>query len=316
MPKISVVMPVYNGEKYLRESIDSILNQTYSDFEFIIINDASKDSTEEIIKSYDDVRIVYAKNEQNLGVAGTLNRGLAIAKGEYIARMDADDISMPQRFEKQVKLLDKHKDIGVCGSNIILFGEDITERTFIYSKTDAQIRVDMMFNSAFAHPVVMIRHNILTQNNIKYDISYEKAEDYKMWHDILKYCKGYNFQEPLLKYRYHNAQVTKTHIADKNKSVNKIRDIMYKTIAGNEDCYEVFCDICNGVRNFDDDKYDRFLTMVHHSLKKKDMSYNKRELKRTWSLINYTIYKNSNIKNYKILTLFELAVLIKGVIKK
>ena len=98
MPKISVIMPAYNAEKYLREAIDSILGQTFTDFELIVINDCSRDDTEQIILSYQDPRIVYLKNEKNLGVAGTLNRGLEVARGAYIARMDADDRSVPDRF--------------------------------------------------------------------------------------------------------------------------------------------------------------------------------------------------------------------------
>lgn len=108
MPKISVILPAYNAEKYINEAIDSILTQTYRDFELIILNDCSKDRTEEIILSYEDDRIVYLKNQVNMGVAATLNRGLAAAKGEYVARMDADDISLPERFEKQAAYLDEH----------------------------------------------------------------------------------------------------------------------------------------------------------------------------------------------------------------
>ena len=110
MPKISVVMPAYNAEKYIGESIDSILNQTYGDFEFIIINDGSRDSTKEIILSYSDNRIVYLENEINSGIVVTLNKGLKYATGEYIARMDADDIAVAERLEKQIEFMEKNKD--------------------------------------------------------------------------------------------------------------------------------------------------------------------------------------------------------------
>jgi len=115
-PAVSVVMPVYNGEKYLRESIDSILNQTYTDYEFIIVNDGSNDKTEEIILSYNDNRIRYIKNEKNLQIVKSLNRGIELAKGRYIARMDADDISLPRRFEKQITFMENNLEIGVCGT--------------------------------------------------------------------------------------------------------------------------------------------------------------------------------------------------------
>lgn len=115
-PAISVLMPVYNSEKYLNEAIESILNQTFVDFEFIIINDASNDNSENIIESYQDSRIKYFKNEKNLGVAKTLNKGLKLAQGKYIARMDSDDISLPERLYKQFKFMEVYNDIDVCGS--------------------------------------------------------------------------------------------------------------------------------------------------------------------------------------------------------
>lgn len=213
MPKISVVMPVYNGEKYLREAIDSILNQTFSDFEFIIINDASKDGTEEIIKSYEDDRIVYLKNEQNLGVAGTLNRGLGVAKGEYIARMDSDDISLPERLKKQVEYMDKHKDVGVLGTDILIFGEGIEEREFIFSHKKEQVKAELFLKSSVAHPTVMIRNSILKSNHLKYTEKYNGFEDFALWWDVVKYSNIEVLPEILLKYRQHISQVTKKHKA-------------------------------------------------------------------------------------------------------
>lgn len=117
-PKVSVVMSVYNGEKYLPETIDSILNQTFKDFEFIIINDGSTDKTAKILTSYDDPRIRIF-NQENMGLTKSLNRAISLAKGEYIARMDADDISYPERLKKQVDYLNKNPDIGLVGSKYI-----------------------------------------------------------------------------------------------------------------------------------------------------------------------------------------------------
>lgn len=313
MPKISVVMPVYNGEKYLREAMDSILNQTFTDFEFIILNDASKDSTEEVIKSYEDERIVYLKNEQNLGVAGTLNRGIENAKGEYIARIDADDIAMPERFEKQVAFMDAHPDVGVCGSCIRIFEEDGTERDFIYSKTDKELRVDMLFNSGFAHPAVMIRKSVLDEKNLFYNTEFEKAEDYRMWYDIMKTSKGYNLQEPLLRYRHHQNQVTKTSASEQAASVTKMRKIMYDTLnIGTEEYLVLFSKICNGVRKFDDEEYCSVRTFMKKSLSANN-EYNKKILKKTFGSINYRIYKQSNISNYKPLSGREYLYILRGI---
>ena len=120
---VTVLMPVYNGEMYLREAIDSILHQTFTDFEFLIINDGSTDNSETIILSYDDSRIRYEKNDSNLKLIATLNKGIELAKGKYIVRMDADDISIPDRIEKQVAFLEKNPDVGICGSWFTAFGQ-------------------------------------------------------------------------------------------------------------------------------------------------------------------------------------------------
>lgn len=313
MPKISVIMPVYNGEKYLREAIDSILNQTFTDFEFIILNDASKDSTEEIIKSYTDNRIVYIKNEQNLGVAGTLNRGLEIAKGEYIARMDADDISLHNRFEKQMLFMDTHPDVGVCGSHIRIFGEDGVERDYIYSETDERLRVDMLFNSGFAHPAVMIRKSILDKKNLFYNTEFEKAEDYRMWYDIMSVSKGHNLQEPLLRYRHHQNQVTKTNVKEQTIAVTRMRKVMYNTLnLGTEEYLEVFSKICNGVRTFDYEEYIKVRNWMKNSLTS-DNEYNKNILKKTLASINYRIHKQSKIRNYKPISIREYLYILRGI---
>lgn len=213
MPKISVIMPVYNGEKYLREAIDSILNQTFTDFEFVIINDASKDTTEEIIKSYNDDRIVYLKNEQNLGVAGTLNKGLDIAKGEYIARIDADDIALPERFKKQVEHMDKHDNIGVLGSDIIIFGEGLEDKKYSFCHKKEEAKAGLFFKSSIAHPTVMIRSSILKDYSLKYTEKYNGFEDFALWWDIAKYSDIEVLPEFLVKYRQHSSQVTKKHKA-------------------------------------------------------------------------------------------------------
>ncbi len=122
-PKVTVLMPVYNAEKYLKTAIESILKQTFSDFELLIINDGSTDGSEEIIRSFNDKRIRLFNNEQNLGIIKTLNKGLNLAKGEYIIRMDADDISLPDRLELQVKYMEENPGIGISGTQARIFGD-------------------------------------------------------------------------------------------------------------------------------------------------------------------------------------------------
>src|SRR5690606_5902322 len=158
----SVILPAYNAELYLREAIDSVLTQTFNDFELIVLNDGSIDQTENIILSYDDSRIIYVKNEQNLGLIGTLNKGMALAKGKYIARMDADDICFPERFEKQVAFLENNKEYIICGTSAYRFHNDILDRkAFNVPLSDESIRVRLLFNSGFIHPSVMFRADIV-----------------------------------------------------------------------------------------------------------------------------------------------------------
>ena len=207
MPKISVVMPAYNAEAYIGVAIDSILTQSFTDFEFLILNDCSADNTEAIIKSYDDPRIVYIKNEQNMGVAATLNKGLHFAQGEYIARMDADDIALPQRFEKQVAYLDNHPEIAVLGTQVRFFCDDGDGDPFCYFGSSQQLKIDLLFASAIAHPSVMMRRQLILDLGC-YNRSFEGLEDYELWCRVSQQAALSVYPEILLRYRIHPGQVT------------------------------------------------------------------------------------------------------------
>ena len=213
--KVSVVMPVYNGRDYLKEAMDSILNQTYRDFEFIIINDCSTDDTQQIIDSYADARIVCLRNEQNLGVARSLNRGLDAAQGEYIARMDADDIARPDRLALQTAYMDAHPEIPVLATASQSFDE--TGVLFEgHSSVDPDIlKLDFLFSCGICHPTVMLRRAVLEQYQLRYDHSFNKIEDYELW------CRMMDLGLPiacldviLLDHRLHQNQVTSVYSPD------------------------------------------------------------------------------------------------------
>ena len=208
MPKVSVILPAYNAEKYIKEAIDSIWSQTFRDFELIVINDCSKDSTEKIILSYNDPRLVYVKNEENLGVAGTLNKGLKLAKGQYIARMDADDISLPQRFEKQVAYLDSHGQVAVLGTGIQHFGEGIPTKCWVLSHNPEQMKIDLLFACGLAHPSIMMRTDVIRALG-GYDMAFEGLEDYELWCRVAQEHQVTTLPEVLFRYRVHPGQVTK-----------------------------------------------------------------------------------------------------------
>ena len=219
IPRISAIMAVYNTkEEWLKESIESILNQTYSDFEFIIINDGSTNNVENVILSYKDERIKYIKQE-NQGLAKSLNNGLDIAKGEYIARMDSDDISLPERFEKQVKFLDENLDISIVGTSHEYFPNGKIAKMLKYPKY-----IDFLKGNSIGHPTVMFRRADFEKYDLKYNPEY-LCEDYELWSRAIKYLKFANIQEILLKYRWHENNLSKPN--EKFEfSVRKVRQNM------------------------------------------------------------------------------------------
>jgi len=217
-PIVSVIMPVFNGEKYLKESVSSILNQTFDNFEFLIINDGSTDNSLDIIKSFNDDRIILINNETNLKIVTSLNKGLSRAKGKYIARMDCDDISLPRRLEKQVAFLENNEDIGICGSWISLIGEKENEIWQSPINPD-EIKCRLLFHSTLFHPSVILRKQLLSISGLKYDKKFLYAQDYNLWVEASRITKISNIQEVLLLYRIH-----KQKISSKYRDIQRFND--------------------------------------------------------------------------------------------
>lgn len=219
MKQLSVVMTNYNTQSdYLKSAIESILNQTFSDFEFIIVDDGSTDHSPDIIAKYAraDSRIIFLKNKTNMGITKSLNRGFSVASGAYIARMDADDISLPTRFERQLNYMNQHSDVIVCGTWADLIGEGAKNRkkkTWTTEIPDREkFRCILLFGnqSSIIHPTAMFRKSMLDDFNIKYDESYRVSQDYKMWVDCSKYAQCANVPEILFQYRLNNRSVSVT----------------------------------------------------------------------------------------------------------
>jgi len=238
---ISVVMSAYNSEKYIKEAIESILNQTFTDFEFIIINDASTDSTESIIKSFDNPMIKLIKNEKNLGLTKSLNIGLDLAKGKYIARMDADDISIPERFQKQFDLMEKNPDIDICGTWYEFIGEK--SGVVRYPELDDEIKSNLMFHDCICHPSVFIRKESLDKHELKYNEEFKYAQDYELWCRVRKTLKFANIPCVLLKYRIVNTDKD----SDKLREQSGLTDVVLKKnlddsgVSLNDKEKELFC---------------------------------------------------------------------------
>jgi glycosyltransferase involved in cell wall biosynthesis len=215
-------MPVYNGESFFREAVQSILGQTFTDFELLVINDGSSDRSVEIMDSYHDPRIRLVHNERNLGLIATLNKGLDLARGEYIARMDCDDLSHPKRLEKQVAFLEAHADVSLCGTWIRKFG--IGKDKICRYHTDPLLLVcGLFFDSVLAHPTVMFRKSMFVEIGLTYDVAYRHAEDYELWVRASKFHKLGTIAEVLLDYRIHPAQVSSEFNAGQRESAGRVR---------------------------------------------------------------------------------------------
>ena len=222
-------MSVYNGGTYLRPAIQSILEQTFSDFEFIIVNDGSTDESLEIIRSFSDSRIRLIENEKNMGLIYSLNRGIDLASGEYIARMDSDDISLPNRLKKQVAFMDANYDVAVCGTWIKTIGD---ESGFVkkYFTDSEEIKASLLFNTSVAHPTVIIRTSILKKYNFQYEESHKHFEDYALWVKISRIARLANIPEALLLYRVHQKSISHVMSKEQKDGAENVRKEQIKDL--------------------------------------------------------------------------------------
>lgn len=228
-PLVSVLIPCYNVEKYVEESINSILNQTYSNLEVIAIDDCSTDQTKELLHQMakKDSRITVVENPENLKLIKTLNKGIGLCKGEYIARMDADDIALPTRIEKEVDFLEKNRDHDIVSTQFYAFrSENPSKRDLHHSPlADSELRAYMLFKSGICHPAVLIRKRVFTELGLRFEEEYLHVEDYALWSEAIYKTKMANLGEPLLLYRVHKYQVSSLNEdlqTDNKKKVFKI----------------------------------------------------------------------------------------------
>lgn len=220
-PLVTVLMTVFNTASFLREAIDSILNQTFTDFEFLIYNDGSTDDTAAVVLSYTDPRIVLINSTVNRGVSLNMNEGIERAKGRYIVRMDGDDIAHSDRIAKQVAYLEAHPAVGLCGSAVRYIG---ASDGCIYPPQDnTTIQHTMWLQNAFFQPAVTIRASVLRDHKLRYDSNYDPAEDYKLWSDMSAFTELYNLGEVLLDYRIHPHQISRRQSAKQQQASAQIR---------------------------------------------------------------------------------------------
>lgn len=233
-PTVSVLMPVYRTKpEYLRATVQSILDQTFKDFEFLILDDCPTDTREDLVKSFKDKRIKYIQNKENMGITPSRNKLVQMATGKYLAVMDHDDISLPKRFEKQVAFLEKHPDVGVVGCQYQMVPNGRKSRL---PTTNEDIQIGLMQDCMILHPSSMIRASVLKKDPYKAEFS--PSEDYALWCDLIGKTKFYNLPETLFHYHLHEANTSKTQSQKMQDTAEKIR----KTVRKNHpELWQKFC---------------------------------------------------------------------------
>lgn len=220
-PLVTVFIAAYNAELYIKSSLESILNQTYENLEILIIDDGSTDRTCEIIKNYNDKRIKLVNNKCNQGLPYTRNKALELFKGEYFATLDADDIAIPYRIEKQVEFLEKNKNIDVITSDYKVFSKKFSKNIHI-NKTKENIKISLIFGCCLCNSTSIIRKSSLEKFSIKYNQKCFIAQDYEIWTQFSKLGNIYNMSEVLLKYRIGHENITKKTKTKKIEQRKKI----------------------------------------------------------------------------------------------
>ncbi len=228
MPLVTVLMPTYKGANYLSETIDSILNQTFKDFEFLIINDCSPDDTDTVIARYNDPRIRYIKNETNLGISGSSNKGFQLAKGKYIVRQDHDDIALPDKLRLQVEYMESHTEVGLCGTGFTCFGNK--NKTVIYPETDAEIKALLLFKMPLAHQTSIMRRQLFLDHNLTYDETFASSNDRRLWIAAMDFMQFHNLPQPLLRYRMYKGMTSQTKRDRVLEEGRRLREILYQKL--------------------------------------------------------------------------------------
>lgn len=278
MPRLTVLMSVYNGDLFLKEAIDSVLNQTFSDFEFIIYDDCSTDNSRKIIEGYQDERIVLIKNNKNRGLTYNLHEGMNMATGEYLARMDADDICLSDRFEKQISYLDLHPEISILGTSVIFFDETGTEFIGYQPLTHDEIKVELLFGFTLLHPSVMMRLADIRKYQLNYDPYFRYSQDFDLWMRSSHLLQLANFHEPLIKMREHSKKISRALKPEQRKCSNEIRERQFMILDLNlpEEDRTILHDISSGTILFNTNKLKKLegILILIVSMNEKKKIYN------------------------------------------
>ena len=318
MPKVSVLMSNYNTQaNQLRIALDSVLNQTFTDFEAVIVNDGSVDESKKVLEEYaaKDARIVLVENERNIGLAASLNHGLDVCKGEYVARMDTDDICYPDRLKWQVEYMDEHKNLLFAGAWADVFEDDTenvveTWKPVMCTQDEYHIRLLFGNNPLMIHPTVIFRREYLEKNCLRYDTdaAYKYAEDYRMWVKCSRAGDAGILEKPVIKYRNANSKdrITVRHAegmrqCNKNNQAEQLKAL---DIELTDEWFKYHFRLLSGRKDYDI-KYKEWINLIIKQNRKKRI-YNQKLLKRIlhdrWYTITYygIAYENAVIKRLRL----------------
>ena len=304
---ISIILPVYNGEKYIGESVSSILNQSFKNFELLVLNDGSIDGSRDIIKGFNDPRIQLVDNEENLGLTKTLNKGLKLCSGEYVARMDADDICLPNRLQVQFDFLEKNSEVDVVGSNFRILG---TKTTSAYPDEDNKIKLKLNFENALAHPTVMFRQAIAQK--FSYPSNVLHCEDWLFWSELAANDIQFaNLNEVLLEYRMEGQNISVINNDSKRErflnAYHIILNRLYTAELSKEELNLHF-ELCTGHVNSDVNRLKDYVEKLNLALKEKSFAANDIQ-DAINQKINSCFYKTADInprKAYEIAKKFKI----------
>jgi glycosyltransferase involved in cell wall biosynthesis len=220
-PEVTVLMPVHNAAAFVRDAAASILSQTFRDFELLVVDDASTDATVTVLESLGDPRIRVIRSRERLRFSGALNAGLDQARGVFVARMDGDDIALPDRLARQREYLRAHPEVGLCGGLAARFGT-LRGRFFRTPLTHGEIASQMLFDSPFVHPTVMLRRELFDRHGLRYDAVFCPADDYELWSRAVRLFPAANLDRLVLRYRVHGASLTQAQWGDMDANAARV----------------------------------------------------------------------------------------------
>lgn len=304
---ISILLPVYNAGKFLDETLKSLILQNFDDFEIICIDDCSKDNSYEILeefhKNYPE-KIVLLKNETNLGIVGSLNKGIDKASGKYIARMDADDICLQGRLKKQFLYMEQHPEIGICGCQIYKFGA-LNRKVYLPCSPE-DVKATLLFNCCLIHPSVVMRAEVIKKNNIRYSTDFEYAEDFEFWTRAMEFCEIANLKERLLKYRVHSDSISSSRSAKQKELERNIKKKQMKKYFSQLSIEET--DLISGFEQLDETNVSKLYDVCQKiiDINNKTSDFNNRALKK--ALYKYTgkLLRNKFIEDSNFVYLKEI----------